>query len=61
MCVYICLYTCVFIDISSIRHYVVILHALHNLCLSFTITLTFNNYNTLVDSHCNFDKNIFDV
>ena len=49
------------IDINSMPHYIVILHALHNLSFSFTITFTFNNHKTLVEIHYNFDNNIFDV
>ena len=48
-----------FIDINSMPHYTVILHALHNLSFSFTITFTFNNHKTIVDIHYNYDNNIF--
>ena len=50
-----------FIDINSMPHHIVILHALHNLSFSFTITFTFNNHKTIVQIHYNFNKNIFDV
>ena len=50
-----------FIDINSMPHYIVILHALHNLSFNFTITFTFNNPKTIVEIHYNFDNNIFDV
>jgi len=49
------------IDINSTPHYIVILHALHNLSFSFTINFTFNNHKTIVELHYNFNKNIFDV
>ena len=47
------------IDINSM-HCIAILHALHNLSFSFTITFTFNNNETIVEIHCDVD-NIFDV
>ena len=48
----------VFIDINSMPHYRVILHALHNLSFSFTITFKFNNHKTIVEIHYNVDNNI---
>ena len=57
--------TCVFfifiIDINSMPHYTAILHALHNLSFSFTITFTLNNNKTIVVTHYNIDNNIIDV
>jgi len=50
-----------FTDINSTHHYTATLHALHNFSFSFTITFTFNNHKTIVEIHCNFDNNIFDV
>ena len=49
------------IDINSMPHYRVMLHALHNSSFSFTITFTFNNQETIVEIHYNVDNNIFDV
>ena len=43
--------TCFFIYINSMLHYIVILHASHNLSFSFTITFTFNNNKTIVEVH----------
>ena len=40
-------------------HYIIILHALHNLSFSFTITFTFNKHKTIVEIHYNFDNNIY--
>jgi len=37
---------------------IVILHALHYLSFSFTITFTFNNHKTIVEVHYNIDNNI---
>ena len=45
-----------FIDINSMPHYRVILHALHN--LSFSFTITFNNNKTTVEIHYNVNNNI---
>jgi len=47
-----------FIDINSMPHYRVILHALHNLSFSFALTFTFNNHKTIVEIHYNIDNNI---
>ena len=47
-----------FVDINSMPHYRVILHALHNLSFIFPIPFTFNNYKTIVEFHHNVDKNI---
>ena len=47
-----------FIDINSMSHYTVILHASHNLSFSFTITFTFNDNKTIVEVHYNVDNNI---
>jgi len=47
-----------FIYISSMSHYTVTLHALHNLSFSFTTTFTFNNNKTKVEVHYNVDNNI---
>ena len=49
---------CVFVDINSMPLHIVILHALHSLSFSFTITFTFNNHKTIVKVHYNFDNNI---
>jgi len=58
VCVY---YVCIlFIDINSMPHYIAILHALHILSFSFTITFTFNNNKTIVEIHYK-ASNIFDV
>jgi len=49
------------IDINSVPHYKVILHALHYLGFSFSITFTFNINKTIVEIHYNVNNNIFDV
>ena len=52
---------CVFlIDINSMPHYTVTLHAMHNLRFSFAITFTFNNDKTIVEIHY-VNDNIFGV
>ena len=48
-----------FIDINSMPHYIVILHDLHNLSFSFTITFIFNNHKIIVEIRYIFDNNIF--
>ena len=45
-----------FLLILTASHYRVILHALHNLSFSFTITFTFNNHKTIVQIHYNVDN-----
>ena len=63
VCIYVCMYICMyvycvfFIDISSMSHYIEILHASHNLSLSFTITFTFNDNKTIVEVHYKVDNN----
>ena len=52
------IYIFLFTDINSMPHYRVILHALHNLSLRFTITFTFNNHKTVVEIHHKVDNNI---
>ena len=39
-------------------HYIVILHALHNLSFSFTINFTFYNHKTIVEIHYNVDNSV---
>jgi len=39
-------------------HYIVTLHALHNLSFSFTMTSKFNNNKVIVEIHYNVDNNI---
>ena len=48
-----------FIDINSMPHYTVTLHASHKLSFSFTIIFTFNNNKTIVEVHYNVDNNNF--
>ena len=52
---------CFLIDIIRMPHYIVILRALHKLSFSFTKTFRFNSHKIVVDIHCNFNNNIFDV
>ena len=57
---YVCMYVfLLFIDINSMPHYTVTLHALHKIRFSFTITFTVNNHKTIDEIHDNFDNNIF--
>ena len=58
---HVCLSVSFYIYINNMPHYIVILHALHNLSFSFTITFTFNNHKTIVEIHYSFNNNIFDV
>jgi len=53
------LFPCICINIMP--HYIVILHALHNLSFSFTISFIFSNHRAIVEIHYNVDNNIFDV
>jgi len=48
----------IIIDVNSMPHYRVILHAVHNLSFSFTITFTFYNPKTIVEIHYSVSNNI---
>jgi len=47
-----------FFYINIMPHYIIILHALHNLNFSFTITFTFQNHKILVEINYNVDNHI---
>ena len=64
VCLYVYMYLFIYLFIYwyySMPHYIVILHALHYLSISFTINFTFKKYKkTTVKIHYNVNNNVFD-